>query len=134
MSGEFAVSFALKLNDQGSGPATQAMAKITKGMKEVGETAKSTSATAISAFQKLANSREILGIRSEKAIQNEIRQTEAAYQRMVNSGQAGTRELARAQEAMRQKVSALRQEMEGAKTSAGGMGRALGTAMGVVGV
>lgn len=133
MSGEFAVSFALKLNDQGSGPATQALAKISKGMKEVGETAKSTSSAAISAFQKLATSREILGIRSEKAIQNEIKQTEAAYQRMVNSGQAGARELGRAQDAMRQKVASLRQEMDGVKTSAGGMGKALGTAMGIVG-
>lgn len=133
MSGEFAVSFALKLNDQGSGPAVAAMAKINKGIKEVGETAKSTSAAAISAFQKLATSREILGIRSEKAIQNEIRQTEAAYQRMVASGQAGARELGRAQDAMKQKVSALRQEMEGVKNTAGGMGRTLGTAMGVVG-
>lgn len=133
MSGEFAVSFALKLNDQGSGPATQALAKINKGIKEVGETAKSTSAAAISAFQKLATSREILGIRSEKAIQNEIRQTEAAYQRMVASGQAGARELGRAQDAMRQKVASLRQEMEGVKNTAGGMGRTLGTAMGVVG-
>lgn len=133
MSGEFAVSFALKLNDQGSGPAVAAMAKINKGIKEVGETAKSTSAAAISAFQKLATSREILGIRSEKAIQNEIRQTEAAYQRMVASGQAGARELGRAQDAMRQKVASLRQEMEGVKNTAGGMGRTLGTAMGVVG-
>lgn len=133
MSGEFAVSLALKLNDQGSGPATQALAKINKGMKEVGETAKSASTAAISAFQKLATSREILGIRSEKAIQNEIRQTEAAYQRMVASGQAGARELGRAQDAMKQKVSALRHEMEGVKNTAGGMGRTLGVAMGVVG-
>lgn len=133
MSGEFAVSFALKLNDQGSGPATQAMAKIIKAMKELDATAKSTSTAAISAFQKLATSREILGIRSEKAIQNEIRQTEAAYRRMVASGQAGARELGRAQDAMKQKVASLRQEMEGVKNTAGGMGRTLGTAMGVVG-
>ena len=133
MSGEFAVSFALKLNDQGSGPAAAAMAKINRSMKEVGETAKSASTAAISAFQKLATSREILGIRSEKAIQNEIRQTEAAYQRMVASGQAGARELGRAQDAMKQKVASLRQEMEGVKNTAGGMGRTLGTAMGVVG-
>lgn len=133
MSGEMAVTFALKLNDQGSGPATQALAKIEKGMKAVGETAKSTSTAAISAFQKLATSREILGIRSEKAIQNEIARTEAAYQRMAASGQAGAREMARAQDAMRQKVAALRQEMVGVKTTAGGMGRSLGVAMGVVG-
>lgn len=133
MSGEMAVSLALKFNDQGSGQATQALQKITRAMKETGEAAKSSSAAAVSAFQKLANSREILGIRSEKAIQNEIRQTEAAYQRMVASGQAGARELSRAQDAMRQKVAGLRQEMDGVKTSAVGMGGALRVAMGAVG-
>lgn len=133
MSGEMAISFALKLNDQGSGPATQAMAKIERSMKSVGEAAKSTSQTAISAFQKLATSREILGIRSEKAIQNEIRQTEAAYQRLATTGQASARELGRAQDAMRQKVAALRQEMEGVKHSAAGMPAALKVAMGAFG-
>ena len=133
MSGELAVSLALKLNDQGSGPATQALGKITRAMKEVGDTAKSTSAAAITAFQKLATSREILGIRSEKAIQNEIKLTEAAYQRLAASGQASARELGRAQDAMRQKVAALRAEMDGAKQSAAGMPRALSVAMGVVG-
>lgn len=133
MSGELAVSFALKLNDQGSGPATQAMAKLTRGMKEMEGAAKSASTAAISAFQKLATSREILGIRSEKAIQNEIRQTEAAYQRLAASGQASARELGRAQDAMRQKLAGLRQEMEGVKNTAGGMGGALRTAVGLGG-
>lgn len=133
MSGDLAVSLALKLNDQGSGPATQALNKIKQGMKEVGEAAKSSSAAAVSAFQKLATSREILGIRSEKAIQNEIRQTEAAYQRMVSAGISSARELGRAQDAMRSKVADLRREMEGVKTSAGGMPRVLTAAMGAVG-
>lgn len=133
MSGEMAVSLALKLNDQGSGPATQALQKITRAMKETGEAAKSSSAAAVSAFQKLASAREILGIRSEKSIQNEIRQTEAAYQRMVASGQAGARELARAQDAVRQKVAGLRQELEGIKHSSGGASSALRAAMGAFG-
>ncbi len=133
MSGDLAVSLALKLNDQGSGPATQALNKVKQGVKEVGEAAKSSSAAAVSAFQKLATSREILGIRSEKAIQNEIRQTEAAYKRMADAGIAGARELGRAQDAMKSKVAALRQEMEGVKNSAGGMHKAVGVAMGVVG-
>ena len=133
MSGDLAVSLALKLNDQGSGPATQALNKVKQSMKEVGEAAKSSSAAAVSAFQKLATSREILGIRSEKAIQNEIRQTEAAYKRMADAGIAGARELGRAQDAMKSKVAALRQEMEGVKTSAGGMHKAVGVAMGVAG-
>lgn len=115
MSGELAVSFAIRLNDQGSGPATQALKKIVAGLKEIEGVSKSCSAAAVSAFQKLANAREVLGIRSEKAIQNEIRQTEAAYQRLAAAGTASARELARAQDAMRGKVAELRREMDGAK-------------------
>lgn len=133
MSGEFAVSFAIKLNDQGSGPAERALKKIVAGLKEIEGVSKSSSAAAISAFQKLANAREVLGIRSEKAIQNEIRQTEAAYQRLAASGTASARELARAQDAMRGKVVELRREMDGARQTAVGMPRALSVAMGAAG-
>ena len=130
--GDLAVSLTLKLNDQGSTPARQALKTIERSLKEVETAAKSSSSAAISAFKKLADSREILGIRSEKAIQNEIRQTEAAYKRLVASGQAGARELARAQDAMRGKVQALRQEMEGASRAGVSLGGALrgGAALG----
>lgn len=133
MSGEMAVSLALKFADQGSTQATQALQKITRAIKETGDVAKSASATAMSAFQKLANARETLGIRSEKAIQNEIRQTEAAYERLATSGQSSARELGRAQDAMRQKVAELRREMDGARNSAAGMPSALRGALGVMG-
>lgn len=133
MSGDMAISLALKLNDQGSGPAAAALAKLERGLKLVGETAKTSSAAAVSAFQKLASAREILGVRSEKAIQNEIRQTEAAYKRLAESGQASARELGRAQDAMRGKVAELRREMEGVKNTASGMPTALKAAMGAVG-
>lgn len=133
MSSEMAVSLALKLNDQGSGPAAQALQRLSRALKETEGVAKSTSQAAVSAFQKLAGAREILGIRSEKAIQNEIRLTEAAYQRLAASGQASARELGRAQDAVRQKVAGLRQEMEGVKSTALGMGTALKAAVGVVG-
>jgi len=128
MSGEMAASLVLKFTDQGSSPAQQALKKITNGMKETGEAAKTASTAAMSAFKKLADSREILGIRSEKAIQNEIKQTEAAYKRLAESGQAGARELGRAQDAMRQKVAGLRKELDGVKSSAGGAGSALSKA------
>lgn len=133
MSGEMAVSLALKFKDQGSALATQAFNKIKQELKGVGEAAKSSSAAAVASFQKLASAREILGIRSEKAIQNEIKQTEAAYSRMAHAGIASARELGRAQDAMKNKVAELRREMEGVKTSAGGMPRALSVAMGAAG-
>lgn len=59
----------------------------------------------------MASARGVLGIRSEKEIQNEIRRTEAAYQRLAQSGTASAREQARAYDAMRRKVSDLRSEM-----------------------
>lgn len=132
MAGELAVSFVLKLNDQGSAAAARALQTVTRALKETETVAKTSSQAAISAFQKLGSSREVLGIRSEKAIQNEIRQTEAAYKRLATSGQASARELGRAQDAMRQKVAGLRRELDGVKDSAGGAGRALQTATGAV--
>lgn len=133
-TGDLAVSLTLKLNDQGSGAAARALKTIERGLKDVETTAKSSGAAAVSAFKKLADSREVLGIRSEKAIQNEIRQTEAAYKRLVASGQAGNRELARAQDAMRGKVQALRQEMEGAAKAGLSVGGAFrGVAAGAAG-
>jgi len=129
---DLAVSLTLKLNDQGSGAAQRALKIIERSLKEVETAAKSSSGAAISAFKKLADSREVLGIRSEKAIQNEIRQTEAAYKRLVSSGQAGARELARAQDAMRSKVQALRQEMEGASRAGLSLGGAMRGAGGLI--
>lgn len=64
-------------------------------------------------FAKMGNAREALGIRSEKAIQREIKLTEAAYNRLQRSDQVGAREMGRAFDAMRSKVKGLRQEMEG---------------------
>ncbi len=130
-TGDLAVSLTLKYVDQGSAQLRQALKGATGGLKEVETAAKSTGAAAVAAFKKMADAREVLGIRSEKAIQNEIRQTEAAYKRRVASGQAGARELARAQDAMRGKVQALRQEMEGASRAGLSLGGALRGAAGV---
>lgn len=133
MSGELAASLVLKFSDQGSGAAARALQVVKRSLSEVEAAARSASSNAVSAFRKLASAREILGIRSEKVIQNEIRQTEAAYRRLADSGQASARELARAQDAMRQKVGDLRRELDGVKTSAGGVGNALTKALAVVG-
>jgi TP901 family phage tail tape measure protein len=111
MSGELAVSLVLKLKDQGSSAAEQALKKVSGAIKETGTVAKSVSDAAISAFRKMANAREVLGIRSEKAIQNEIRQTEAAYQRLAASGTLSMREQARAAETARTAIVKLQNEM-----------------------
>lgn len=66
-----------------------------------------------SRFIKMESARETLGIRSERLIQREIKKTEAAYNRLERSGKVGARELGRAYDAMQQKLSRLRREMEG---------------------
>ncbi|WP_368919951.1 phage tail tape measure protein, partial [Providencia vermicola] len=57
--------------------------------------------------------RETLGIRAERAIQREIQQTVAAYNRLARSGTLSIDEQSRAYERMRQRVSQLRVEMQG---------------------
>lgn len=63
------------------------------------------------AYQKLSLARETLGVRSEREIQREIQQTEAAYNRLARTGEASARELARAHDASIAKIKALRREM-----------------------
>lgn len=54
---------------------------------------------------------EIAGIRSEKAIRREIRMTEAAYNRLKNSGRASQNDLARAARTTRQRIAELNAEL-----------------------
>ncbi|MCH4577561.1 phage tail tape measure protein [Achromobacter xylosoxidans] len=62
-------------------------------------------------FARMAQARETLGIRSEHRIQQEIMRTQAAYQRLVNSGTMSWREQRRAAEQMRETVGRLNAEM-----------------------
>ena len=62
-------------------------------------------------FARMAQARETLGIRSEHRIQQEILRTQAAYQRLANSGTMSWREQQRAAEQMRQTVGRLNAEM-----------------------
>lgn len=75
----------------------------------------------------VAKARETLGVRAENAIQREIEQTRAAYDRLKRSGVASQNELRRASEATKQRVRELNAEL--GKTSfgdkAGSFGRGL---------
>lgn len=116
------VEIKLKLNDAASTGlkkiAKEAEQAATKSSKAAEQMAKK-SATAVeqsvsksrSAYEKLASARETLGIRSEKAVQNEIKQTEAAYNRMARSGVVSAKALAQAQAASISKVRELRKEL-----------------------
>ncbi|QHB44041.1 phage tail tape measure protein [Glaesserella parasuis] len=59
----------------------------------------------------LARARETLGIRSENAIQQEIRQTRAAYEQLKRSGVAFQNELRRASEQTKQRIKELNAEL-----------------------
>ncbi|MDO9758636.1 phage tail tape measure protein [Glaesserella parasuis] len=59
----------------------------------------------------LARARETLGIRSENAIQREIEQTRAAYDRLKRSGVASQNELRRASEQTKQRIKELNAEL-----------------------
>lgn len=78
-------------------------------------------------IRKVNAAREVLDIRSENAIQREIEQTRAAYERLKRSGVASQNELRRASEATKQRVRELNAEL--GKTSFGdkakGFGRGL---------
>ncbi|MFZ7186935.1 phage tail tape measure protein [Avibacterium avium] len=63
------------------------------------------------AARAVASARQSLGVRSENAIQREINQTIAAYQRLKASGTASSREIARAAVAAKQKIAQLNAEM-----------------------
>lgn len=59
----------------------------------------------------VARARETLGIRSENAIQREIEQTRAAYDRLKRSGVASQNELRRASEQTKQRIKELNTEL-----------------------
>ncbi len=85
--------------------------------------------------QRYAQARELLGVRSERRVQQEILQTQAAYKRLAESGGLSWREQMRALDAMRGKVRDLRNEMGRLTVAqrAAGMARGVGAAAAGVG-
>ncbi|MCB5309209.1 phage tail tape measure protein [Yersinia massiliensis] len=75
-------------------------------------------------LKRQATARSTLGVRSEQDIQREIQQTQAAYNRLTRSGVMSANEQARAFSAMTDKVSRLKNELNGANHSMTGLQRA----------
>ncbi|MDR0703034.1 MAG: phage tail tape measure protein [Azoarcus sp.] len=90
----------LKLNNQ-----------ATPGLRRAQQDAEKSAERGAAAQRRASQARERLGIRSENQIQREINRTQAAYRRLAQSGTMSWREQARAAEAMRQRVTALTNEM-----------------------
>jgi hypothetical protein len=97
---------------RGADQTAQKMATaFERAAKKAADDAERSSNRQRGSYEKLSQAREVLGIRSERAIQREIQQTEAAYNRLASSGKASANELAAAQEKVRQKVTQLTNEM-----------------------
>lgn len=75
-------------------------------------------------YQRAANARSVLGISSERDIQREISQTQAAYNRLLRTGTLTANEQTRAFRAMTNQVAQLRTELNGAGQSMSRMERA----------
>ena len=82
-----------------------------KAAQKAAEATQKSTARQRSSYEKLSQAREVLGVRSERAIQREIQQTEAAYNRLKASGTLSWQQQAAAAEKMRQKVTQLTNEM-----------------------
>ena len=106
---------------------------VEKADDQLGKSQKQNSDSAIRASkilqqesQRAASARSTLGIRSERDIQREIQQTQAAYNRLTRSGVLSANEQSRAFEAMSSRVSRLRGELNSAGQSVSRLERAKG--------
>lgn len=82
-----------------------------KAAQKAAEATQKSTARQRSSYEKLSQAREVLGVRSERAIQREIQQTEVAYNRLKASGTLSWQQQAAAADKMRQKVTQLTNEM-----------------------
>lgn len=111
MSGKnLELSLVMRLRDLASSGFTRAQREI---QSAIGQTDKATAnlTRTVGNYQKTRDAAAILGIRAEQNIQREIQQTEAAYNRLKNSGALSMREQARAADAARSKIRDLNNEM-----------------------
>lgn len=131
MARDLQLALTLLARDQGSKVLRQTLADINRQVssnrKTQDDAARSEQQNAQSAirasrtlqqeYQRAASAREVLGIRSERSIQREISQTQAAYMRLLRTGTMTTNEQSRAFDAMTRKVANLRNELNGAGQS-----------------
>lgn len=126
MAREFKLSLLLSARDEASKSITrslretiretqkaeQAQEKLNRRQKTTAQDAISQGRARTEDMKRQSRAWETLGIRSERAIQREISQTIAAYNRLARSGMMSADEQARAFDRMRQRVGQLRGEMK----------------------
>lgn len=119
------LSLTLKAKDYASGVIKSVENSVSKSTKNIENQAQRSATTQQRAvrqtaqvteqsyrqIQQAARNREMLGIRSERSIQNEINRTRAAYENLKRSGIASGRELDRAAVATKRRIAELNAEM-----------------------
>lgn len=100
-----------KAADAAEKSAQKAATASEKAAQRAADAAEKSAARQRSSYDKLSQAREVLGMRSERVVQREIQQTEAAYNRLAASGKLSADQMAIAQEKVRQKVTQLTNEM-----------------------
>jgi hypothetical protein len=123
MARDLSISLAVSFRDDASRDVIKLLRDVVKGSEDAGKAAdrerqrrrrnlQDLTATA-RRQERDARARETLGVRAERSIQREITRTIASYNRLARSGTLSAAEQNRAYDAMRQRVAALRQEMQG---------------------
>lgn len=119
------VSLTLKAKDYASSVIKSVENSVSKSTKNIENQAQRSATTQQRAMrqtaqvteqsyrqiQQAARNREMLGVRSERSIQNEINRTRAAYDQLKRSGIASGRELDRAAVATKRRIAELNAEM-----------------------
>lgn len=119
------VSLTLKAKDYASGVVKSVENSVSKSTKNIENQAQRSATTQQRAvrqtaqvteqsyrqIQQAVRNREMLGVRSERSIQNEIMRTRAAYDQLKRSGIASGRELERAAVATKRRIAELNAEM-----------------------
>ena len=119
------VSLTLKAKDYASSVVKSVENSVSKSTKNIENQAQRSATTHQRAMrqtaqvteqsyrqiQQAARNREMLGVRSERSIQNEINRTRAAYDQLKRSGIASGRELDRAAVATKRRIAELNAEM-----------------------
>ena len=119
------LSLTLKAKDYASGVIKSVENSVSKSTKNIENQAQRSATTQQRAvrqtaqvteqsyrqIQQAVHNREMLGVRSERSIQNEINRTHAAYDQLKRSGIASGRELDRAAVATKRRIAELNAEM-----------------------
>jgi hypothetical protein len=86
-------------------------AGLARAAKEAETAVKSSGARSVSEYRRMAQAREVLGVKSEREVQREIQRTEAAYNRLARSGTLSWNEQRMAARKMREEVTRLNNDM-----------------------